>query len=68
MEQIGTQKIETECLILRKFTKEDSQEIFEGFRNQEEFLYYTNKKPVSLEKNFCYNDTCFVGCLFFALI
>ncbi len=48
MNEIGTIRLETERLILRRFEKSDAKEIFEGFVNQKEFLYYTNKKPVSL--------------------
>lgn len=49
MEHIGTQEIISNRLILRKFSQNDSKEIFNGFRNQKEFLYYTNKKKVSLQ-------------------
>ena len=34
---------------MQKFSQNDSKEIFNGFRNQKEFLYYTNKKKVSLQ-------------------
>lgn len=44
MGHIGTQEIISNRLILRKFSQNDSKEIFNGFRNQKEFLYYTNKK------------------------
>lgn len=50
MKEIGTQNIETKRLVMRKFTKQDSKEIVEGFRNQKEFLYYANKSPVSLKE------------------
>lgn len=50
MESIGTQELISNRLILRKFSQGDSKEIFEGFRNQKEFLYYTNKNPVTLEE------------------
>lgn len=50
MKEIGTKKIVTERLILRRFEKNDAEELFKGFVNQEEFLYYTNKKPVTLEE------------------
>lgn len=49
MEHIGTQEIILNRLILWKFSQNDSKEIFNGFRNQKEFLYYTNKKKVSLQ-------------------
>ena len=50
MREVGTKRLETERLVLRRFTKQDAKEIFEGFVNQKEFLYYTNKKPVTLEE------------------
>ena len=50
MYEIGTIKLETERLILRRLEKNDAKDIFEGFVNQEEFLYYTNKKPRTLEE------------------
>ena len=34
----------------KKVGKNDAKDIFEGFVNQEEFLYYTNKKPRTLEE------------------
>ena len=50
MNHVGTIKLESERLILRRFTKEDSNEIFLGFVNQEEFLYYANKEKRTLEE------------------
>lgn len=50
MNEIGTIKLETERLVLRRLGKNDAKELFEGIMNQEEFLYYTNKKPISLEE------------------
>lgn len=50
MEHIGTLPIETTRLKLRKFNIADSEEIFYGFRNQPEFLYYTNKQAVTLQE------------------
>lgn len=50
MKSVGTQKLISNRLILRKFSQKDSKEIFEGFRNQKEFLYYTNKKAITLEE------------------
>lgn len=50
MKSVGTQKLISNRLILRKFSQKDSKEIFEGFRNQKEFLYYTNKKTITLEE------------------
>ena len=37
-------------LILRRFTKEDAQEIYEGYVNQENFLYYANKEKRTLQE------------------
>ena len=50
MNNIGTKTIETERLILRRFTLEDAKEIFEGYVNQEGFLYYANKEKITLEE------------------
>lgn len=50
MNEVGAIKLETEKLVLKKLEKNDAKELFEGIINQEEFLYYTNKKPVSLEE------------------
>ena len=50
MDHVGTLLIETERLRLRKLKKEDSLELFNGLRNQKEFLYYANKKPVTFEE------------------
>ena len=51
MIHLGTQELLTNRLKLRKIKKEDALELFEGIRNQEEFLYYTNKEKVSLENH-----------------
>ena len=40
MNHLGTITLQTNRLILRKINILDSKEIFEGFVNQEEFLYY----------------------------
>lgn len=50
MKSVGTQKLISNRLILRRFFQDDAREIFEGFRNQKEFLYYTNKKAITLEE------------------
>ena len=50
MNNIGTKTIETERLILRRFTEDDAKEIYEGYVNQEGFLYYENKKKRTLEE------------------
>ena len=50
MNNIGTKTIETNRLILRRFTETDAQEIYEGYVNQEDFLYYANvKNKVNLD-------------------
>ena len=50
MVNIGTIPLETERLILRRFSIDDGLEIFEGYRNQYEFLYYANKNALSIEE------------------
>ena len=50
MKEFGTKKIFTERLVLRKIHIEDSKEIYEGFVNQDEFCYYSNKKKRTLEE------------------
>ena len=47
---MGTKTIETETLLLRRLEKNDAEPLFYGLRNQPEFLYYTNKKPITLEE------------------
>ena len=46
----GTVVLESNRLILRRIRKDDALEIFNGFINQEEFLYYANKKKRTLEE------------------
>ena len=46
----GTVVLESDRLILRRIRKDDALEIFNGFINQEEFLYYANKKKRTLEE------------------
>ena len=50
MKHLGTQRLETERLVLRRLNVEDAEPLFYGLRNQPEFLYYTNKEKISLEK------------------
>lgn len=50
MKHLGTVFLETSRLILRKIVKNDAKEIFEGFINQENFLYYANKEKRTLEE------------------
>lgn len=46
----GTKVLESDRLILRQFREDDALEIYNGFVNQEEFLYYANKKRRTLEE------------------
>lgn len=46
----GTKVLESDRLILRRIKESDAEEIYNGFVNQEEFLYYTNKKKITLEE------------------
>lgn len=50
MNHLGTVFLETSRLILRKIVKDDAKEIFEGFINQEPFLYYANKEKRTLKE------------------
>ena len=50
MNHIGTKTIETDRLILRRFKEDDAQEIYEGYVNQEDFLYYANKEKRTLQE------------------
>lgn len=50
MNNIGTKTIETKRLILRRFSEQDAKEIYEGYVNQEKFLYYANKEKRTLEE------------------
>lgn len=50
MKHLGSKELVTQRLILRKILKEDAKEIFEGFINQENFLYYANKEKRTLEE------------------
>ena len=48
MNNIGTKELKTERLVLRRFSENDAKELYEGYINQEDFLYYANKE----KKNF----------------
>ena len=50
MRHNGTKKLETDRLLLRRIYKEDAIEIYNGFINQERFLYYLNKEKRTLEE------------------
>lgn len=49
MKHLGTVELETERLILRRFRMEDAKEIYEGFINQEDYLYYFNRVHRTLQ-------------------
>lgn len=49
MIHLGTKILQSDRLILRRFKETDAKEIFEGFINQQDFLYYTNKEKRTLE-------------------
>ena len=44
MNHLGTKKLQSERLILRRFKESDAEEIYEGYVNQEGFLYYAHKE------------------------
>lgn len=50
MNSIGTKVLESERLILIRFRESDAKELYEGYINQEEFLYYANKEKKTLEE------------------
>ena len=52
MRHNGTKKLETDRLLLRRIYKEDALEIYNGFINQERFLYYLNKFYTFCKKYF----------------
>ncbi len=47
---MGTKEVSTSRLLLRKFREEDAEELYNGYMNQEEFLYYANKERKSIEE------------------
>lgn len=49
MNNLGTQNLKTERLVLRRFEMSDAKELLDGYINQSEFLYYANKQPMSIE-------------------
>ena len=50
MNNLGTKVLESERLLLRKFKEKDAKEIYEGFINQDDFLYYAHKERKTLEE------------------
>lgn len=59
MNQLGTIELVYKQILLRKFRPEDAKELYNGYVNQKEFLFYANKKPVTLEEeNLMLRDLC----------
>ena len=50
MNHLGTKQLSSERLILRRFKEQDAKELYEGYVNQEDFLYYANKEKRTLEE------------------
>ena len=50
MEKLGTHTLESEGLILRRFEIGDAEELFAGYINQPEFLYYADKKKQTFDE------------------
>ena len=50
MKHLGTIELETKRLILRRFEEKDAEELYFGYINQKEFLYYANKEKKTLEE------------------
>lgn len=50
MNNIGTKVLESDRLVLRRFKENDAKELYEGYINQEDFLYYANKEKRTLEE------------------
>ena len=47
---LGTMEINTARLTLRKFKESDAEELYNGYMNQEEFLYYAHKERKNVEE------------------
>lgn len=50
MINLGTKILESERLILRRYEEKDAEELYNGYINQKEFLYYANKEHKTLEE------------------
>ena len=50
MIHLGTKELESERLLLRRFSYNDADELYNGYINQEGFLYYANKKKRTLKE------------------
>ena len=48
--KLGSKTLISDRLLLRKIKLDDAKEIYEGFVNQSEFLYWANKKKRTLEE------------------
>jgi len=46
---VGTGLLTSDRLILRRFFENDADELFKGYINQEEFLYYAGKEKSNIE-------------------
>lgn len=47
---LGSKEINTLRLTIRKFEESDAEELYNGYMNQEEFLYYAHKERKSIEE------------------
>ena len=47
---LGSKTLISDRLVLRKIYESDAKEIYDGFVNQEEFLYYANKEKRTLQE------------------
>lgn len=50
MINIGTKKINTDRLILKRFELEDSEEIFNNYVNDADFIKWSNKRKITLQE------------------
>ena len=54
MKHLGTKELYSKRLLLRKIIEADAEEIYNGFINQEEFLYYANKESKKIHLPSCH--------------
>ena len=50
MNHLGTIELNTDRLVLRRFRETDAEDVCNSFLNDEGFLYYANKSPMSIEQ------------------
>lgn len=50
MKHLGTKNLLSKRLVLRRITESDAEEIYNGYINQPEVLYYLNKEKRTLEE------------------